>query len=40
MLSGLLANLQVSRATKSLIERIDNHGDILGAITGGIKLPK
>ena len=38
--AGLLANLQVARATKSLIERNDNHNDILGEISREIKLPE
>jgi hypothetical protein len=38
--SGLLANLQVTRAKKSLIECIDSHDIIFGAIIVKIKLPK
>jgi hypothetical protein len=38
---GLLADLQAARAkTIFLIERNDNHSDILGAITREIKLSK
>ena len=38
---GLLADLQEARATTiCLIERNDNHSDILGAITGKIKRSK
>jgi hypothetical protein len=38
---GLLADLQEARATAIfLIERNDNHSDILGAMIGEIKLPK
>ena len=35
---GLLANLQAARATIFLIERNDNHSDILGEATYEIKL--
>ena len=35
---GLLANLQAARATIFLIERNDNHSDILGETAREIKL--
>jgi hypothetical protein len=38
---GLLADLQEARATTiHLMERYDNHVDILGVIAGEIKPPK
>ena len=36
--SGLLANLQVARATIFLIEHKDNHSDIFGETAREIKL--
>jgi len=38
--SGLLANLQAARATKSSVKRVDDHGILSGAIIRIIKLPK
>jgi hypothetical protein len=38
--AGLLANLQVARAAICLVERNDNHTDILGETIHEIKLAK